>query len=102
MKVEMARWLASQLIVLGLSEQRLSEELFMLKPDWLSSLLSTALLDRLCGKQTPPSLRYLISNFINIPLDMDANKENEEKETPSKPLSKLAITSPLRNPQSTS
>ena len=77
----------------------------MLKPDWLSSLLSTALLDRLCGKQrekTPPSLRYLISNFINIPLDMDANKENEEKETPSKPLSKLAITSPLRNPQSSS
>jgi len=105
MKLEMARWLASQLVVLGLSEQRLSEELFMLKPDWLSSLLSTALLDRLCGKQrekTPPSLRYLISNFINIPLDMDANKENEEKETPSKPLSKLAITSPLRNPQSTS
>jgi len=33
---------------------------------------------------------------------MDANKENEEKETPSLPLSKLAIASPIRNPQSSS
>jgi len=104
-KIEMARWLASKLVVLGLSEQRLSEELFMLKPDWLSSLLSTTLLDRLCGRQrgkSPPSLRYLITNFINVPLRMDANKENEEDETPapSTTLSKLAIASPARASQS--
>ena len=71
----------------------------MLKPDWLSSLLSTALLDRLCGRQrekSPPSLRYLITNYINVPLNMDANKENQVDETPapSSPLSKLAIASP--------
>ena len=77
----------------------------MLKPDWLSSLLSTTLLDRLCGRQrgkSPPSLRYLITNFINVPLRMDANKENEEDETPapSIPLSKLAIASPARASQS--
>ena len=75
----------------------------MLKPDWLSSLLSTALLDKLCGRQrekSPPSLRYLITNYINVPLNMDANKENEEDETPapSTPLSKLAIASPKRTP----
>jgi len=98
-KIEMARWLAGQLVVLGLSGQRMTEELFMLKPDWLSSLLSTALLDRLCGRQrekSPPSLRYLITNYINVPLNMDANKENQVDETPapSSPLSKLAIASP--------
>jgi len=60
-KIEMARWLAGQLVVLGLSGQRMTEELFMLKPDWLSSLLSTALLDRLCGRQREkkPSLTSL-------------------------------------------
>ena len=77
----------------------------MLKPDWLSCLLSTALLDRLCGRhreKSPPSLRYLITNFINVPLKMDANKENEEDETPAPttPLSKLAIASPARSTQS--
>jgi len=104
-KVEMARWLASQLGVLGISEQRMSEELFMLKPDWLSALLSTALLDRLCGRQrekSPPSLRYLINNYIDVPLKMDANKENEgnEAQAPSSPLSKLVIASPSRAPNS--
>ena len=73
----------------------------MLKPDWLASLLSTALLDRLCGRQmgkSPPSLRYLIDNFINTRIRVDTDKENEESEkpAPSTPMKKLTIDSPKR------
>ena len=101
------RFLAKEMAIHGLNKQRMSEELFMLKPDWLASLLSTSLLERLCNQQSEknlPSLRYLINNFINIPLilNSEGDKENAEKENPapSSPLAKLALNSPSRNPKS--
>ena len=71
-KLELARCLAVQLP--GLEEEQLGAELFQLQPSWLAALTSQLVLARLTRRgeeQEVPSMRTLISNYLDVPLEQE-------------------------------
>ena len=103
-KVEMAKFLASELQSLKLSETDLWAQLYLLEPAWLSALVSREMLTLATNlKLQPLSLRPLIDNFINCLPSIDGtgeksevaqveNTNNNGEEPETKPTAKSGIS----------
>ena len=80
-KLELARCLAVQLP--GLEEEQLGAELFQLQPSWLAALTSQlvpARRTRRGEEQEVPSLRTLISNYLDVPLKQEPARSSSHPE----------------------
>ena len=109
-KVEMAKFLATELQLLGLGETQLWAQLYLLEPAWLSALVSREMLSLATNIQLQPvSLRSIMDHFVEAspsldsaegkselkqPLTVQALNNNEnESESETKPATKPAKSS---------
>ena len=100
LKLEMANFLARQMMSLSLDENILWGELFLLEPTWLSALVSRSMLS--ITTHTPlndhVSLRSIVTKFVDTNLSM--NTEEETCIVTSTPMSRKLMNNNVSMPMS--